>query len=159
MKTVRGWERIRGGILLLMGALMLAGCASVGSKSTGTPGANALAEKKDSPQYLDFSDVLIPRELSVDRDNSFVFKTNGKTVGLLCLSGRVEMNSLISFFNNNMIKDNWRLISYFKSKRTLMLFKKDMRWCMIDISESNFYTHVKIWVSASVGNTTMDMVK
>jgi hypothetical protein len=159
MERQRGLKTIRVGILLFMGVLMLAGCASMGSKSGEAPAGGALAENKDVPQYLDFGDVLIPKELSIDQGDSFILKTNGQTVGILSLKGRVERDSLISFFENNMVKDNWRLVSYFKANRTLMLFQKDTRWCMIDMSEGDFYTHVKIWVSPTVGDAPMETVK
>jgi hypothetical protein len=40
-----------------------------------------------------------------------------------------------------------------------MLFQKDTRWCMIDISNGNFYTHAKVWVSPTVSDTPMEKVK
>jgi hypothetical protein len=159
MKGTRASKGILSGILLFMGIFFLAGCASMGSKSPQTPAGDALSEQQNAPQYLDFGDVLLPKELSIQQDDSFVFKTNGQTVGLLSLKGRVDMNSLISFFENNMGKDNWRLISYFKSKRTLMLFQKQERWCVISILDQDFYTYAKIWVTPSVGGKPMEMVK
>jgi hypothetical protein len=91
-----------------------------------------------------------PRQLTVNKKLSFVYRTPGFSAGVLSLKGRVEMNSLLSFFHNNMIKDNWRLVSSFKSMRTIMLFQKENRWCVINITEKDFYTYVEIWVSPTL---------
>ncbi|MEW6671058.1 MAG: hypothetical protein AB1427_05105 [Thermodesulfobacteriota bacterium] len=134
------------GIGVAVMALVIGGCA--GSKIKGE--GSAPSAQKDNgpvPLYYDFGDVLVPSELKVDKDASFVFRTPGYSAGVLALTGRVEVNSLIDFFYNNMSKDNWKLISYFKSRRTLMLFNKENRWCAINITEGDFTTYAEIWVS------------
>ena len=149
-RKVRGRWRLFGiGIAVMV--LIIGGCA--GSKIKG--GESSASAKKDKgpvPLYYDFGDVLIPSELKVDKDASFVFRTPGFSAGVLALEGRVEINSLIDFFNNNMNKDNWKLVSYFKSRRTIMLFNKENRWCVINITEGGFNTYTEIWVSP----TTME---
>jgi hypothetical protein len=96
--------------------------------------------------------VLVPEELTVDTDDSFIVKTPGFAAGVIIAKGRVERNSLISFFENNMVKDNWRMVASFKSPRTMMLFHKENRWCVISITDRNleYNTHVEIWVAPSV---------
>jgi len=99
--------------------------------------------------YYDFGDVLIPKELKIVQDPSFIYRTGGYACGLMVLKGRVELTSMINFFANNMVKDNWRLLSTFKSPRTLLLFQKDNRWCIITITEGRFSmpSEVAIWVA------------
>ena len=138
------------GVAVMM--LALGGCASSGVKG-GEPGSSAVKDKGPVPLYYDFGDVLVPSELKVDKDSSFVFRTPGFSAGVLALSGRVEINSLIDFFYNNMAKDNWKMVSYFKSRRTIMLFNKENRWCVINITEGDFTTYTEIWVSP----TTLDI--
>lgn len=126
--------------------LAVGGCA--GSKvKKGEAAPSARQEKGPVPLYYDFGDVLVPSELKVDKDASFVFRTPGFSAGVMALKGRVEINSLIDFFYNNMNKDNWKLVSYFKSRRTIMLFNKENRWCVINITEGDFTTYTEIWVS------------
>ena len=118
--------------------------------------------KKESgpvPLYYDFGDVLVPSELKLIEKSSFVFKTPGLSAGVLALKGRVEMSSLIDFFENNMAKDNWRQVSSFKSTRTIMLFQKENRWCVINITDGDYNTMVEIWVAPTTEGTGAGLLK
>ena len=136
----------------LVALLMLSGCSALKSKKTSAPPNKPGQTAKAEPRalYYDFGDVLLPRELKVDTENSFVFRTPGLTAGVLSLKGRVEINSLITFFENKMPVDGWQAISAFKAPRTMMLFKKQTRWCVISIMDSQFSTRVEIWVAPTV---------
>ncbi len=127
---------------------LIAGC--IGSKVKKTDTASQITKQKDkghSPLYYDFEDVLIPGELKVDKKASFVYRTLDFSAGVLVLKGRIEINSLATFFETNMAKDNWRTMSSFKSPRTIMLFQKENRWCLINVTDKDFNTHVEIWVA------------
>lgn len=100
-----------------------------------------------SPLYYDFEDVLIPSELDVNRKGSFVYHAPGFTAGVLALTGRIDLNALTRFFENNMAKDNWKLVSTFKSPRTILFFNKMNRSCIINITEGKLKTAVEIWVA------------
>lgn len=140
--------------------LICAGCMHAGSVNTESTTDGVLAEPENAPQYLDFGDILIPTELKIDKRSSFVFRTSGQSAGVLSLKGRVEIDSLISFFENNMAKDNWRLVSSFKSLRSLMLFQKETRWCVINISAGDFFTYAEVWVSPTVpADSGTDLLK
>ena len=131
--------------------LMISGCAAEKSKKKGPASKVTKPEEKGpSPMYYDFGDVLIPNELKINKKTSFVYKTSGFSAGVLTLSGKVEVSSLIAFFENNMKKDNWRVVSSFKSPRTVLLFHKENRWCMINISDKVFKTNVEIWVAPTI---------
>ena len=54
---------------------------------------------------------------------------------------------MIDFFEHNMAKDNWQAVGTFKSPRTLLLFQKENRWCVINITDKTFDTLVEIWVA------------
>jgi hypothetical protein len=58
-----------------------------------------------------------------------------------------------------MAKDNWRLVSSFKSPRTIMFFNKANRSCIINITEKSFKTDVEIWVAPSVEGTESTLLK
>jgi hypothetical protein len=115
--------------------------------------------KPPSQKYYDFGDVLVPTELKLDRKSSFIFQTPSMVAGVLALSGRVEMNSLIHFFETNMLKDNWEPVSSFKSVRTIMLYRKENRWCVINISETSFTTDVEIWVAPTTADVEGGLLK
>lgn len=140
---------------LSLALILFSGCAGFRSGSQQASGEKGVQqpESKNEPIYYDFGDVLVPRQLTVDRKLSFVYRTPGFSAGVLSLKGRVEINSLLTFFHNNMAKDNWRLVSSFKSMRTIMLFQKENRWCVINITEKDFYTYVEIWVSPTMNES------
>ena len=140
--------------LMILTAIFLAGCA--GSQIKSDDNAKSATEGQGSSSlYYDFGDVLVPSELKLEKSGSFVFRTPGLSAGVLSLKGRVEINSLIRFFDVNMAKDNWKLVSSFKSRRSIMLYHKENRWCVINITEEGFYTYAEIWVSpTTVDNST-----
>ena len=140
--------------------LIISGCAGLKSKKSGPKSQVTTPKVKGpSPLYYDFGDVLIPNELKVNKKASFVYKSSGFSAGVLTLSGRVEISSLIAFFESNMQKDNWRTISLFKSPRTIMLFKKESRWCVINIIEKDFKTHVEVWVAPTISEVEAGLLK
>ncbi len=145
-------------VICLSAAVLLisAGCSVLSGGKEGPPAKRSVKKKGKAPLYYEFKDVLIPGELKVDRDESFIYQASGVTAGLLTLKARIELDSLITFFEKNMRKDNWRLISSFKSERTMLLFQKANRWCVINITQSGFdyNTRVEIWVAPSMRPST-----
>ncbi|MFP4477185.1 MAG: hypothetical protein ACLFOY_16610 [Desulfatibacillaceae bacterium] len=142
---------LRGTLVFLVLALVLGmalpGCSTLGGKDKKGTSASSERDQGPQPVYYDFGDVLVPHELEVDQDESFIYSTAGFSAGVLVLSGRVELSSLVRFFENNMLKDNWVLVSSFKSPRTIMLFRKDNRWAVVNITEGKIRTEVEIWVA------------
>lgn len=128
--------------------ILVSGC-SVFSQKKEAPSSPAPEKgtKGEAPLYYDFGDVPVPQELKLQRDSSFIYHSGGFSAGVMALKGRVEIRSLIDFFENNMARDNWRSVSSFKSARTLLLFQKQNRWCVININGKDYYTYVEIWVA------------
>ena len=159
MKQLRGARTEHVAILGIVVVLLLlvTGCAT--QKGAAIDSATDQSVDRKSPLYYDFGDVLVPREMKVDKNASFVFRTPGLSAGVLSMKGRVDSHSLIAFFENNMANDNWSLVSAFKSYRNIMLFKKENRWCVINITEKNFYTYLEIWVSPTVEGATQNLYK
>ncbi|MGD8724437.1 MAG: hypothetical protein PVG00_10925, partial [Desulfobacterales bacterium] len=109
--------------------------------------------------YYDFGDVLVPKELKVDKKSSFVYQSGGFSAGVLVLKGRIDSSSLISFFERNMAQDNWQMISSFKSDRTMLLFQKARRWCVMNINDEMFSTYVEIWVAPTTQDGEAGLLK
>jgi hypothetical protein len=133
--------------------MIFSGCAPLKTSTKPSEKLEPAVSKQDKPPepvYYDFEDVLVPSELKVDDKRSFVYHAPDFTAGVLVLTGRVEVDSLIKFFENNMAKDNWRLVSFFKSIRTIMFFNKSNRGCIINITEKQFKTEVEIWVAPTM---------
>lgn len=137
--------------------LMTAACSSTPQTTSG--GEAREKDAQTSPLYYDFEDVLIPRQLKLNTESSFVYHSSGLTAGVLVFKSEVERNSLIEFFENNMTKDNWQYVGSFKSPRTLLLFKKETRWCVINITDNKWDTWVEIWVAPFSGSSGPGLLK
>ncbi len=158
-------KRMRGRVGIVFLALvallyLVSGCSTL-TRWTHSAASQktSQAENETAPLYYDFGDILLPRELKVDKKASFVFRTPGLSAGVLALKGRVDGGSLIAFFENNMAKDNWQPVSSFKSPRTIMLFRKENRWCVINITEKEFSTHVEVWVAPTIAQVESGLIK
>ena len=116
-----------------------------------TSDASSAKSKKTTAVYYDFVDVLVPMELKIVKDRTLVVTTPGYRSGVLTLKGRVDSNSLFNFFNNNMQKDNWSVISQIKSPgTTIMVFNKPSRCAVITIRDEQINTYVEIGVAPTV---------
>ena len=135
------------------------GCSSLTKKNNQATAPSAKSDSGVPARYYDFGDVLVPKELKVEKKSSFIYQTEGFSAGVLVLKGRIETSSLISFFENNMTKDNWHMISSFKSERTMLLFQKDHRWCVMAITDESFYTYVEIWVAPTAKDINGGLLK
>jgi len=156
-------QALKLGLLFLL-AMCISGCwANLGSApaETGTSPAEAPEKsKKTTAIYHDFEDVLVPMELTVMKDKTVIVSTPGFRSGILALKGRVDSTSLFNFFSNNMLKDNWNVVSKIKSQgNTIMVFAKTSRCAVITIRESSVYTYVEIGVAPTLGNTGGEMTQ
>lgn len=132
-------------------SLSITGCSVLQpDKKDSASHPTAKKPKGPAPLYYEFEDVLVPKELKLNKKSSFIVKTMGFKAGVLSFGGRVETSSLIAFFENNMANDNWEIVSSLQSPRTILLFKKEKRWCMINITDKEFSTIVEIWVAPTV---------
>ena len=147
---------------LLFVFMISSGCARLKTRGKGSERPTPAASKRDkrpATLYHDFEDVLLPSGLKVDKRRSFIYHTPDFKAGVLVLTGRVDVSSLIRFFNKNMAKDNWRLASSFKSPRTIMFFKKPNQDCIVNITEKQFTTEVEIWVAPAMISPEEDLLK
>jgi hypothetical protein len=108
--------------------------------------AKSAESQKRLPDVREFEDVLIPREMDINKETSAIYRREGMAAGLLRMSGRVDANSLMRFFQNNMTSEGWRLVSQFRSPHTLMLFQKANRMAVIAIEDADFQTFADVWV-------------
>jgi hypothetical protein len=145
------------GLLIAM-LLIFAGCAGLFNSLGVSSTSSEQSEEASIPLYRDFEDVAIPRELKEDKKNTYVIESAGYRSGILALKGRVERNSLIHFFKDNMSKDNWKAITSFKTpKRAIMLFQKQNRWCMISITEKEINTYIEIGVVPTIAGVEPEL--
>ena len=143
-------------------AIMFAvgGCSTLAKKEKTSASSSEEKSGKSAPAvYYDFGDVLIPKELKIQKQQSFIYQTGGFSAGVLVLRGRIESNSLILFFENNMIKDNWEIIGSLKSERSMLLFQKEQRWCVMNIVDQALSTQVEIWVVPTIDQPQTGLLK
>jgi len=137
--TIRG---TMSGVATVGLALLLTASCAMFEKGPAKP---ETAQKR-LPDVREFEDVLIPREMDIDKDSSVIYRREGMSAGLLRLSGRVETNSLMRYFQNNMTNEGWRSISQFRSSQSLMLFQKGNRMAVIALEDADLQTFADVWV-------------
>ena len=141
-------------LVFLFFTLMLTGCAF-----WGTSEESEMSQSSANQPYYpkDFREILIPDGLSMNRDNSMYVKTSSFGGGILNFEGRLEVNSLIEFFQNSMPKNGWQLSGSVKSKKSLLIFTKPEKVCMITIAENsfNFNTEVYVYISEKISQANM----
>jgi hypothetical protein len=124
-------------LIILIGTLGMA-CSSTVSEKKGEPGK---AEEKGSTsygaKYYSFEDILIPGELNYQPKKSVVYETPKFKMGWMVFTKwRLDQDSLIEFFAYHMEKDNWKMVSSFKGKESLLNFLKPEKTCTIKITEN-----------------------
>lgn len=128
-------------ITLAMILMVLSACQSMEAGDT----KKAEAQQR-LPDVREFEDVLVPRDMLVDRDASFVYRGAGQPMGLLRLSGRVDANSLTRFFKVNLPNDGWQAVSELRGPQSFLMYQKAKRLCLILVEESTFQTFADVWV-------------
>ena len=129
-------------VLLLFSQWALIGCASTAPKEGGT----ASSETALRASFSGFEDVVIPSDISVNKKKSQVYSAGRVKVGLLTFEGRVEPDSLADFFQNNLPRGGWKLMTSLKDRDHTLIFLKDERVCVITISEGWFTTVCEVRV-------------
>ncbi len=76
--------------------------------------------------------------MEFDREKSMYVKSQDFNGGILYFSGRAEINSLITFFENTMPSKDWTLSDSVNTKKTLLIFTKPGKTCMISIVDPDF---------------------
>ncbi|MDD4951285.1 MAG: hypothetical protein PHV85_01930 [Desulfovibrionaceae bacterium] len=124
---------------LIMVVLMtlLASCAGKGTgaaKDTPQGGDQAVQATYDAPNfYYEFDDILIPKEMARVDDESYTMDTKKFRVSLEVFEGRVVVTDVINFFTNNMPKDNWQTVAALKGEKSVLIFEKFNKSCMVQI--------------------------
>jgi hypothetical protein len=153
MRKVKRNRVLMGVVLHVLVFVFISGCATqtLSEKATPLKESQQLKESKEAAisLYYDFMDVSVPKELKLQKEKSFVFQTTEFTAGILTFSGKIESDSLISYFINKMPDDGWRFLSSFKSPKNILFFQKENRFCIITIISKAFTTGLEILITPS----------
>ncbi len=163
-----GSKTLRLTSLLLAASFLffLGGCAelNLGGPSTdatapaapppaSAPAATEQPTASSQPYYpTDFKDLLVPGELTWNRDKSMSIRTDSFAGGILNFTGRVEVNSLTDFFQASMVNNGWKMTGSIKQKSNLLVFIKPHKTCMVTIANGDFgiKTQVNIYVAEEI---------
>ncbi len=131
---------------LLLAVSVLAGCSTFGGSSAKDDSAKARGDLPNQVFY-GFPDIPVPSELTYSPNKSFIYETQSMRVGVLVLSGNVDLQSLEDYFKVNMVKNGWRFINSFKFKGDVASnYAKDDKTANIKMSRDSFSSQVEIWV-------------
>jgi len=136
--------------LLLLVAIGLCSCASAPWESSSMGGGAATSAPASTPAMpvsYDFPDVQIPAELELVPKDSYVFQGSKTKAGLLVFKGRVEARSVLDFFQVSMPRENWQFKGGFRYKKSVLVFEKPERICLINVHEELFYTYAEVYVT------------
>ncbi len=153
---------IVGAILLL---ISLTACSNLGGGSSPPP--NPIAQQNQPsapaspaspapssgprPQFYDFADIPVPTEMDLVSKESYVFQSGTLKAGMLTFKGRVDVTSLINFFQMAMPHESWKPKGGFRYKRSVLIFEKPDKMCVINLYEKTFYSYAEIYVAPSNG--------
>ncbi|MFP5214183.1 MAG: hypothetical protein ACLGPL_12485 [Acidobacteriota bacterium] len=121
------------------------------SEPGGSPSQPPPAAGAPHPQFLDFPDIPIPAELEIQSKDSYVFQAGGFKTGVLTLRGRVDANSVLNFFQVAMPREGWKAKGGFRYRRSMLIFDKGDKSCIINVYEKMYYTYVEIAVAPANG--------
>lgn len=133
------------------------GCSTMsssGSSDDMEPTSLSESEVASTPYHPeDFTEIKLPNIMDLDRGKSMYVKSQNFNGGILHFSGRAEIDSLISFFENTMPGEGWNLAGSVKTGKTLLIYTKADKTCMITIEDPqfSFSTQVILYV-ADKGN-------
>lgn len=129
-------------VFFLFAQWALTGCASTSPKEGGA----ASSETALRASFSGFEDVVIPSDISAKKKKSQVYSAGKFKVGLMTFEGRVEPDSLSDFFQNNLPRSGWKLLTTLKDRDHTLIFLRDDRVCLITIAEGWFTTICEVRV-------------
>ena len=68
---------------MIVTIIFLLGCSSLTKKNDTATAPSAKSESGVPALYYDFGDVLVPKELKIDKKSSFIYQTEGFSAGVL----------------------------------------------------------------------------
>jgi hypothetical protein len=130
---------------LAAGVLLLAVLLAAGCRSGGAEGSPA----RPAGLYLDFDDVQLPEGLKLEKGRSYVYQASGLKAGVMSFSTSRSLSALAAFFETNMPRDNWSLVSMFRFGKTIQYYQKSTKICLILMENRPDVdlNRVEVWVS------------
>ena len=102
--------------------------------------------RENANSYYDFNDIMVPNAMKLMPKESILFETAQIKAGVISFEGRVDPVSLFDFFVTSMANDGWKLRSYFKYGRYMLIFEKMDKDCVIKITSKTLSADLELWV-------------
>ena len=142
---------IRKSIFLVIITVLLAGCATTGSRGRDMgEGPKSL----DVALALKFDDVPIPAGFSPLASESFTFQNDVLRVGILKYSGRAQANQVVNFYKDQMSLYNWRFLNMMEYGRYILNFDREDQTCIVVVEPGKMGTYITITVAPKAGRAT-----
>ena len=144
---MHNWLKTRPFLLAIaIMAFISTACAPAGSGSSTAEGGTA------GYYYGDFDDVPIPREMKPEKEATVLHTSSGVKVGTQSFAGGVEIVSLNKAMTGYMTHEGWILISSLRGQRSILVFEKPDRLCVIHSFDGSFSTTMQIFVTPKILN-------
>ena len=128
---------------MLLGVLLLAGCAS----SSGVAKNRTVVPPLQTAALLKFSDVPVPVGFQFVDNESFAFQNELARVGLLKYAGHPAMDRVVQFYREQMPLYNWTFLNLLEYESRVLNFEKPDQTCIITIGKRGDRTQVTIAVA------------
>lgn len=140
-------------LALAISFVMISGCTAFTGTSQQHPNnAQAAGGYEANFYYADFDDVPIPRELTIEKGSSTLLTSSGIKVGTENFKGKVDVTSLNKAMVGYMTQDGWKLISYLRGEKSILVFEKPDRVCVLYILDSSYSTGMQVFVTPKVAD-------
>jgi hypothetical protein len=142
------------GVMILAAALLCASACTMFQKSAGQEQPTTPQREAANVVFYTFPDIPVPKELTLQRERSFIYETPHLKAGVLVLTGNVDMASLETYFKTNMGKNGWRFVNSYKYGDVILNFAKDDKTSTVRMTRDPFKSTVEIWVGPIGGDET-----
>lgn len=134
--------------------MALSNCAGLLSPPPPNPVASPqqnLVTTQKQPLFYDFQDIPVPAEMTLQAADSYVYQAGQSKVGVQLFRGRVDLASLVKFFQLGLPHYGWVAKGEFDHYELLLVFEKTGKICVINLHNDVFYAYAKVWVIQTSG--------
>lgn len=128
------------GMSLIFSLLLQSGCEMVPKKGFFSKD-EALLEPSMNRKI---TDIPIPARFKFLPQNSYFFENAGIRVGVLKYIGKANPDSLVNFFKEQMLMNNWRLINIIEYNNSLLNFERNDETCIINLAPKGGSTIITV---------------
>ncbi len=111
-------------ILILASLFSLSGCATSGYYYSDE-------QRLQIADSFRFSDLPIPQGFKFIPANSFIYESSKIRVGKMKYYGRAWPNSIVQFYKEYMLENDWEILNIIEGEETLLSFNNNREICII----------------------------